>query len=343
MRKKHSRHPWRKSDEKPKRMDAINMVEAELISSAAHKINVAFATDDNYAQHAAVAMASILMHTKTPQDVLFHVIGDGIAAESKAKIKETVKGFESDMLFYEPSLENDFYVSAGLSRAAYFRLYVAEILPETVSRLIYLDCDLVVLGDIAELFTHDFEGHPMGATMDFGIMASSKRRKEKEEVIGLPNDAPYFNSGVLLMDLAQWREKRLGDLLIKDAAEHHYPHHDQDAMNKMFMGDWSVVPLRWDVIPPVYQMQLKVVLSSKYRKIAAEARKNPAILHYAGGYKPWEYEKREGFNVEYYDALAHTSFRDAPMPQPNESKTNHSLSRQMLRIKVGSFLSKLFS
>ena len=192
-------------------------------------------------------------------------------------------------IFYDADDDgHDFYVSAGLSRAAYARLAIAEILPGDVSRAIYLDGDLIVTDDIKKLFMHDMGDMPIAGTMDLGIMASSKRRREKNIVIGLERNEPYFNSGVLLMDIKKWRDEDYGATLIQDATAHKYPHHDQDVLNKIFMGKWSVLPLRWNVIPPVYQLHMKILLHGGYRAMAMEARERPAIIHYAGGYKPGE-------------------------------------------------------
>ncbi|MBQ9364208.1 MAG: glycosyltransferase family 8 protein [Schwartzia sp.] len=306
------------------------------------EIHIVFATDDGYAQHVAVAIVSILANSPRG-GIIFHIIGDCLSDEKKSKISATAENFHSRAIFYDADDDgHDFYVSAGLSRAAYARLAIAEILPGDVSRAIYLDGDLIVTDDIKKLFMHDMGDMPIAGTMDLGIMASSKRRREKNIVIGLERNEPYFNSGVLLMDIKKWRDEDYGATLIQDATAHKYPHHDQDVLNKIFMGKWSVLPLRWNVIPPVYQLHMKILLHGGYRAMAMEARERPAIIHYAGGYKPWEYERREGLNEKYYDYLSMSAFSDAPMPQPSAKKGHHSLGRQMLRNKMGSLWTRMF-
>ena len=135
------------------------------------------------------------------------------------------------------------------------------------------------------------------------------------------------------MDLKQWRERDYAQKVISLAANNKFPNHDQDALNKLFMGKWCQIPLRWDVIPPVFNMFLKVCMKSDFRKMAIEAKQNPAIFHYAGGYKPWEYEIHQGFNDKYYEYLAKTEFRDANMPQFDKRRKNRSIKRQMWRLK----------
>lgn len=298
-------------------------------------INIVFASDDNYAQHTAVAMASILLNTSSPEKIRFFLIDDDIKDDSKSKIKISVENLGGNIEFVK--IKNNklanCYVSGELSRASYFRLDIANILDETVDKIIYLDCDLLVYDDISKMWNIDIKGTPLAATCDLGIMASSRIRKQKNECIGLPFDEPYFNAGVLIMDLKQWRERDYAQEVISLAANNKFPNHDQDALNKFFMGKWCQIPLRWDVIPPVFNMFLKVCIKSDFRKMAIEAKKNPAIFHYAGGYKPWEYEIHLGFNEKYYEYLAKTEFRNAVMPQFDKRRKNRSIKRQMWRLK----------
>ena len=259
-------------------------------------IHIVFASDDNYAQHTAVAMASVLLNTKVPQKVCFYLIDDEIKLANKIKITETVQKLQGNIEFVKIK-NNDLancYVSGELSRASYFRLDIANILSESVERIIYLDCDLLVYADIAEMWNIDMQGKPVAATCDLGIMASGRIRKQKHKQIGLSFDAPYFNAGVLMMDLKKWREGNYAADIIKLASENQFSNHDQDALNKFFMYNWQEIPLKWDVIPPVFNLFTKILTKPDLRKKAIEAKLNPAIFHYAGGYKPWEYKVYTG-------------------------------------------------
>lgn len=314
----------------------------ELLMDA---INIVFASDDNYAQHTAVAMASVLLNTKVPQKVCFYLIDDEIKLANKIKITETVQKLQGNIEFVKIK-NNDLancYVSGELSRASYFRLDIANILSESVERIIYLDCDLLVYADIAEMWNIDMQGKPVAATCDLGIMASCRIRKQKHKQIGLSFDAPYFNAGVLMMDLKKWREGNYAADIIKLASENQFSNHDQDALNKFFMYNWQEIPLKWDVIPPVFNLFTKILTKPDLRKKAIEAKLNPAIFHYAGGYKPWEYKVYTGFNEEYYKYLSMTEFRDSIMPQFDKRRKNRSINRQIFRLRLADFWAKLFS
>ena len=309
-----------------------------------NKINIVFASDNNYAQHTAVAMASVLVNTKVPQKIQFYLIDDEIQQENKEKIIKTVQNLGGNIEFIKikNSKLEDCYVSGELSRASYFRLDIANILDESIEKIIYLDCDLLVYDDIEKMWQLDMGGKPVAATCDLGIMASARVRKQKNKFIGLPFDTPYFNAGVLIMDLKKWRDGNYAEAIIALATQNKYPNHDQDALNKFFMNNWQEIPLRWDVIPPVFNLFFKIVTKPDLRKKAIEAKLNPAIFHYAGGYKPWEYEIHEGFNDKYYEYLKLTEYKDAKMPQFDKRRKNRSIKRQMLRLKMGDFWARIF-
>ncbi len=309
-----------------------------------NKINIVFASDNNYAQHTAVAMASVLVNTKVPQKIQFYLIDDEIQPENKEKITKTVQNLGGNIEFIKikNSRLEDCYVSGELSRASYFRLDIANILDESIEKIIYLDCDLLVYDDIEKMWQLDMGGKPVAATCDLGIMASARVRKQKNKFIGLLFDAPYFNAGVLMMDLKKWRNGNYAEAIIALATQNKYPNHDQDALNKFFMNNWQEIPLRWDVIPPVFNLFLKIVTKPDLRQKAIEAKLNPAIFHYAGGYKPWEYEIHNGFNDKYYEYLKLTEYKDAKMPQFDKRRKNRSIKRQMLRLKMGNMWAKIF-
>lgn len=309
-----------------------------------NKINIVFASDNNYAQHTAVAMASVLVNTKVPQKIQFYLIDDEIQQKNKEKITKTVQNLGGNIEFIKikNSKLEDCYVSGELSRASYFRLDIANILGESIEKIIYLDCDLLVYDDIEKMWQLDMGGKPVAATCDLGIMASARVRKQKNKFIGLPFDAPYFNAGVLIMDLKKWRDGNYAEAIIALATQNKYPNHDQDALNKFFMNNWQEIPLRWDVIPPVFNLFLKILNKPDLRKKAIEAKLNPAIFHYAGGYKPWEYEIHDGFNDKYYEYLKLTEYKDAKMPQFDKRRKNRSIKRQMLRLKMGNMWAKIF-
>ena len=117
-------------------------------------INVVLASDDNYAQHVAVVTVSILKNTKFADQLHFFVLRDAISDKKIKLIKKTVEKFNAKIEFIDighDKLKN-IYLSGHVSRAAYFRLMIADLVPEDVKKIIYLDVDLLVCEDIFNLW-----------------------------------------------------------------------------------------------------------------------------------------------------------------------------------------------
>lgn len=300
-------------------------------------INIVLSSDNNYAQHLAVTITSILKNTKSAHMVRFFVLDSGISETLKAQIQKGTDDLMGNVIFIpmNTDLTSHGFVSGHLSKAAYNRLFLDELLPQSVAKVIYLDVDLLVQDDIEKLWQVDLEGRTVGAVLDLGIISSKRMVKDKLNNLGFSiiNDG-YFNSGVLVIDLEKWREEKCGEKLMELINTNSFRHHDQDALNKLFHSEWKVLPLRWNVIPPVYYLFLKIIKNKKLRDIAVEAKKNPAIIHFAGRTKPWEFPLIEGYNDLYYKYLKLSSFCFATMPQPSDDMHGKSAWRQKMRGKI---------
>lgn len=302
-------------------------------------INIVIAADNNYAKHVAVVAASVLHNTHNPSEVCFYILSDNIDGEKRTRIENTIKMHRGTCHFFDVSGDDRFrnmYTSAHISKAAFLRLGITDILPAEVSRVIYLDVDIIVFDDIEKLWTADLEGHPLAAVCDYGIMASKKSRADKMRNLGFTGNEPYFNSGVMILDLDKWREERLTEKALQLAQTRRFSHHDQDVLNLLFRGNWKILPLRWNVIPPIYNLFLKVLLRKDFRREALRARKNMALKHFAGRYKPWEFADSGEFNHAYYEYLALSDFKEDNKPEPGNMK-GKSLRRQLFRNKVAGY------
>ena len=269
-------------------------------------------------------------------------MSDDILPENQNRIAQTVHNLKGEVQFISVNSDDiKGFTSDHISKAAYLRLTIDQVLPETITKVIYFDTDLVVLDDVEKLWALSLEGKPIGAVCDFGILKSKRMRRQKFETLGLPEGTPYFNSGVLVIDLQQWRKKKYGSLVIDNVTKHSFRHHDQDGLNKVFMNNWKNIPLRWNVIPPVFMMPLKVLCRTSLRTRALEAIKNPAVFHWAGRYKPWEFSLNGPFNQFYYDYLPWTTFKNSPMPTPGADMKGKSIVRQNLRMEWAGLWKKI--
>lgn len=167
------------------------------------------------------------------------------------------------------------------SPMAYARLMIPELLGEQYRRVLYLDGDMIALRDIGELFDSDLGGKPLGSSLDlfFAAKADRKRSRYVREELGT---GEYIMSGMLLMDLEQFRQNKLSRKLMDAACSRPWQWHDQDVLNFVLAGQIKLLDPAWDCcdIGP-----LAAALSEELR----QAMKHPAIFHFAGaGAKPWE-------------------------------------------------------
>ena len=128
-------------------------------------ISVFFASDDNYAPYLTSAIYSILDNTKEKID--FYILDGGIKNETKQKIEDSLKDFGNYNLHYVDmtkfSLER--FPDCRFSASSYSRYFIPEIAPD-LKKALYLDADIIVSGDIAELYHQDLEDYALGAVWD---------------------------------------------------------------------------------------------------------------------------------------------------------------------------------
>lgn len=308
-------------------------------------INIVVATDDNYAQHAAVTLMSAYEMCNKEYSINSYILDIGISEDKKQKIRDSLSRYNGEVFFIEVDKERfqGCYISNHYNSSVYYRLDLANILSDSIVKCLYVDCDVLFFDDVAKLWEINLQGHPIAAVEDLGLTLSKKSRKEKKINIGLKDDMLYFNSGVVLMDLEQWRENKYSEKCLSEVFSKNYISHDQDILNKVFLNNWMQLDFRWNVTPPITYLYPKVLTRSCYRKRVILARENPGILHYAGRYKAWEFIKVENFNKCYYDLLAKSEFKNVEMPQISNQNQGRNLDKELIRLKFADILSKFFS
>lgn len=171
------------------------------------RMNVLYSSDDNYAQHMGVSIYSLLRHNAEFENIRLYVIDNDISPENRDKLREMVSRFSNAEIMFLPFLEWKeklrLNMSWDISISSYARLFVGEMLPETVDRVLYADCDMIVCEPLRELWNTPLGGKVLAAVQD-SISADTKA------AVGLQAGMRYFNAGLLLIDLAEWRARKMG-------------------------------------------------------------------------------------------------------------------------------------
>lgn len=192
------------------------------------------------------------------------------------------------------------------TREAYYPLLLPDVLPDSEHRVLFLDADVLVLDDLTPLWRTDLAGAPLAAVPDMAIpLVSSPRGLRDRRALGIPDAAPYFNAGVMLMDLAAWRTEAVAARAIdylRRAASVDFLH--QEALNAVLWDRWRPLDARWNLISG---------LSGRFGHDLVD---RPAIVHYAGYFKPWLVPVGGPFGAPYRRYLARSWTADAPAAPP---------------------------
>ncbi len=283
---------------------------------------VALCADRNVEIGLHVTLHSLVAHSSARLKIyLFH---DGFDAAAFHRIARTLAGFEDKYTLTAIAVTDAMFSSLPAldgSRYAYVRLLVPDRIPEP--RFIYLDSDLVVLLDAAELLAERLDGHMIGVsglgTVDWQIDKAFFRSR------GIPGTAVYFNSGVLLIDADRWRRESTTERCLSIAAAYgpQLLSHDQTILNFHFHNQAKVLEPRYNTL---------LFTSSAHVGIPPPA----AIYHFLGRPKPWDFLS-EFTNPNYGlfgNVLSKTYFanhRSFARFGLAEAKTAARLSRDYLR------------
>ncbi|KAL7281988.1 hypothetical protein ACG7TL_003455 [Trametes sanguinea] len=200
----------------------------ELESALGYGVNVALTVDADYAIAAAVAIRSAALHTTAR--ITYYIVSRSLPDEVKEKLKCSVPTGSSATVVFVELPEDGVPVPREVT---WTKIAMLPYLP--VERVLYLDADVLVRADLKELWDTDLQGKAIAAAMDVGYPSGHDGVKR----------GPYFNAGVLLVDLAAAR-KKLDSLVTLAADMSGSKLKDQDALNVHFADDWLPLDLAWN-------------------------------------------------------------------------------------------------
>ena len=284
-------------------------------------MNILFSSDDNYARHLGVALLSLLIHNKRSPKILIYVVDNNICSDNILKLEQITSSFENAKMILIPfkkwSDRLHLNMAWPISLSSYARLFVAEMLPLSVDRLLYLDCDMLVNDDISDLWNTDLGHNIIGAIQD--------RVPAKVKIsIGLDSNDCYFNAGMLLIDLKKWRNVDMSKKCLSFIESHHgeVVHHDQGVLNGVLKGHWLRLPLKFNVMTIHYMMSQPKI--QKYFKDESSfygneeisfSKANPTILHFTPSFTshPWERNCKHPLRSLYQNTLNETPWKGIPL------------------------------
>lgn len=184
--------------------------------------------------------------------------------------------------------------------ATYYKLLVPELVPAAVAKAIWLDCDLVVNGDLRRLWNTDMAGHHALAVQDVVVpLVSSRNGVAPYRQLGIAADTPYFNAGVMVVNLELWRRDDVPQLVLEYLRRHRelVMFWDQEGLNAVLASKWGALDPRWNHSASVRGARARFQNSS-----------DPWIVHFTGHLKPWVYPGHDASHALYFRYLDQTAW-----------------------------------
>lgn len=240
------------------------------------------ASNDIYARHLGVMLTSLMENNQNRSKLDIYILDSDISDFNKTRLERIVNKYNRNVSFMKvdektvKSLEINQPYLDRFSIAATYRILIPDLLKPDLSKALYLDCDLIIEGDIHELWDTDISNYYLAGVNEMQFM---NKRLAKEVTGNLPlgGNSAYFNSGVLLLNLDKWREYEVSKQLVNFMQD--YPEKlvyvEQDALNVVLDGKWLNLNPKWNYMihhkkkPPV----------------------DPIIIHYSGNKKPWNHDR----------------------------------------------------
>ena len=205
-----------------------------------------YAADEQFSMQTGVSMLSVL-HATPVRPICFFILDGGLQPRSRATLSALAAAHDAEVQYIDILPQLDSIRRYGQkawgdfpSLVTWARLFLPQLLPAEVDRVLYLDGDTLVAGDLSELYATDLSGVSIAAVEDCV-------NRQYRAALGLTPEAPYINAGVLLFHIAQLRlsiPSNWPDLYFREGKV--YPMADQDVINLMFADSCRHLSLRYN-------------------------------------------------------------------------------------------------
>lgn len=259
-----------------------------------NNIALVLASSDFYTIYLSAMLESIVENASAENNYDITVLESGIKDDNKRALRLLEEEHDNiSIRFYnvkEKMADIHLKATGHISVETYYRLLIPEIFIR-YEKVLFLDSDMTVHTDVAELFNMDMTGYMVAAAHDQCCLAflngnDKSFKKYCRETLKLKNVNDYFQAGVMLLNLTRIREKYTQKEIFEIATSHQYRYVDQDIMNVLCQGEIKHLDLEWDCFPDFGSYEYEFMpyyLQKQYVK----ARSNPKICHHTGPNKPW--------------------------------------------------------
>lgn len=284
-------------------------------------MNIVYASDNNFAEMLGISMISLFENNKECSDIDVYVLDDGIDGDNKSKLTFIAKKYDRNIIFLDVSNFDvpESVQSARWSKSAFTRLFMRKILPRELNKVLYLDCDTVVLQSLQQLYNAPIDNYIAAGVRD----CISKSYLNN---LNLTDNAFYCNSGILMINLDKWNESDFMHFFDEYQTSIRYP--DQDVINGVYSEKMMHLDLKYNCYTALYDFKYRNLITfrkpSKYfsEDEVNTAKTNPVIVHFTTSFlslRPWVEGCKHPYAGEWLRYKAMSPWANVPLRKDNRS------------------------
>ncbi|MCP4128842.1 MAG: glycosyltransferase family 8 protein [Gammaproteobacteria bacterium] len=274
-------------------------------------VYIACAADLHFATPLLVMVNSLLANYDQSRAISIYLLTNTPKYFSKSRMLKSLQGdrVEITVIDVDDRQFARMKVSKGrITRAAYYRLLLPDLLPHELEKVIYLDSDLIVNTDIGKLWDLDIEDNHILAVQEQGHSAQLLSSADGLLMYKELNIDPYakqFNSGVMLINLDKWRKDNIFQKVIECLKEHQklVRWWDQDGLNAVLADSWGEIDHRWNLLSQIFSNPSWQDSPIKDEETYQQLIRHPYIIHFNTSSKPWHKENKHPFKYLYLGYL----------------------------------------
>lgn len=264
-----------------------------------NNVAICFSADDNYIPLLSTTIASIIDHANPEKNYDIVILMTSISDEYQVRLRTLISNksnFSIRFVNVGPYVFGyNFYTESDptntkFSDEIYYRVLVPALMP-SYEKVVFLDADLVVLDDIANILDYDYSESLVGAVRDYEGIANCygnnyERTKYRISELGIKNFDNYFLSAVLVMNISKMKEQFQNKDLLGLAVSKNWKQFDQDLFNYLCQDAVKIIDAAWNFVEDIYgtYQSLPKPLFEEY----LQSEKKPKIIHFSGSRKPWK-------------------------------------------------------
>ncbi len=287
-------------------------------------MNIVYASDNGFAEYLGISMLSLFESNTESADIDIYILDGGISQTNKDHLQQIAGSFDRNIYFLnvESLLKSDMKQQRG-SLSTFSRLYLTRLMPENIDKVLYLDCDILVVNSLEGMYNTELGDNYIAGVNDCvsdGHLAN----------IGLKSGDNYFNAGVLLINLDAWRKDNViekFDSFLKDY-DNDVPYADQGIVNGVMSHKSMKLSLENNCYTALYDFEYNDLLI--FRKPTCyysedevnKAKNNPTIVHFTTSFlslRPWIEGCEHEYSEKWLEYKLKTPWADDVLKADNRS------------------------